>query len=354
MISISNLLKRYGTGAPVLDDVSLSIQSGEFFTLLGPSGCGKTTLLRCIAGLESPERGTIALGDATVLDASRGIFVPPERRSIGMVFQSYAIWPHMSVLENVAFPARVRRLPDPKALAAAALEIVELGHLKERSATRLSGGQQQRVALARAIVGSPKVLLLDEPLSNLDAALRDQMRREVLNLQRELGLTAVLVTHDQTEALAISDRIALVKDGRIEEVGTPEALYLSPARAFTADFLGDSVSVASTVESRNGELRVVTALGAFQLPDRFRQRSDGPRVYIRPDRLRLSAGGQAAKGLEATILARRFVGTGYEYDLRPCSDESMLLHVTQPVQGAPFDVGATVQVEVPGDAYVIV
>ncbi|MBZ8131956.1 ABC transporter ATP-binding protein [Afifella sp. IM 167] len=352
MITVASLVKRYGYAPPVLKEVSLEIAEGEFFTLLGPSGCGKTTLLRCIAGLENAEGGSIRLGETTVLDGARGIFVPPERRNIGMVFQSYAIWPHMSVLENVAFPARVRRLADPKKLAEAALEIVELGHLKDRAATRLSGGQQQRVALARAIVGKPTVLLLDEPLSNLDASLRDQMRREVRKLQRELGITAILVTHDQTEALAISDRIAIIRDGVIEEVGAPESLYLKPASAFTAGFLGDSLAIPSTYETEGGEPRLVTPLGTFPVPAEVQARGGTPGVHLRPDLLRLRAE-RIDKGLEATILARRFVGNGFEYDIRPRSDGTMTLHLTQPTQAEQFSTGDTVFVEIPADAWVI-
>jgi iron(III) transport system ATP-binding protein len=224
---------------------NFALASGTFFTLLGPSGCGKTTTLRCIAGLERPDSGVIRLGDRVFFDHSSGTNVPLNLRNIGMVFQSYAIWPHMTVFENVAFPLRVakdrrydrgeidRRVDD-------ALESVELLALKSRSATRLSGGQQQRVALARAIVRKPRLLLLDEPLSNLDAALREEMRKELKRLQAQIGVTTVYVTHDQAEALEMSDRIAVMQQGRIVQLASPKDIYRNPGNAFVAGFIGST------------------------------------------------------------------------------------------------------------------
>jgi iron(III) transport system ATP-binding protein len=249
MLSIENLQKVFkasgGTDVRAVDGVSISIASGSILTLLGPSGCGKTTTLRCLAGLERPDAGRIVIGDTTVFDSAKGIFVPPSDRGIGMVFQSYAIWPHMSVFENVAFPLRVARnrkysAAEIKDKVARALEMVRLGGFERRSATQLSGGQQQRLALARGLVHEPKILLLDEPLSNLDAKLREQMRFELKRLQRSLRVTTVYVTHDQAEALALSDEIAVFNQGRIVQRGNPHDIYSHPTSRFVADFIGSA------------------------------------------------------------------------------------------------------------------
>jgi iron(III) transport system ATP-binding protein len=229
-------------GEPVraAQDVSFEVPEGQLFTLLGPSGCGKTTTLRSIAGLERPRSGEIAVGDRVVYSSSRGIFVAPNRRGFGMVFQSYAIWPHMSVFQNAAFPLEVRRLPrkEIRDKVMRVLAAVQLEGLAEREATRLSGGQQQRLALARALVMEPELLLLDEPLSNLDAKLRERMRFELKRLQRELKITTVYVTHDQSEALALSHSIAVMSEGRIEQTGSPRDIYERPRSRFVADFVG--------------------------------------------------------------------------------------------------------------------
>lgn len=239
MINIKGIRKRFpGEQVPALDGVDLEIKSNEFFTLLGPSGCGKSTLLRCIAGLETADEGKIEISGRTVFSSAERIVVPPNRRNIGMVFQSYAIWPHMTVYGNVAFPLEVRRKPNIKPTVMKAIEMVGLAGLDQRYAGKLSGGQQQRVALARAIVADPDVLLLDEPLSNLDAGLREQMRAELLRLQRELNVTTVFVTHDQTEALSMSDRIAVMSRGHLMEIASPETLYKNPTSIFAAHFLG--------------------------------------------------------------------------------------------------------------------
>ena len=224
-------------------DTSFVLEPGTFFTLLGPSGCGKTTTLRSIAGLETPDTGSIRLGEQVFFDAGRGINVPLNRRNIGMVFQSYAIWPHMTVFENVAFPLRVAKAErydraTIKRMVGVALDTVGLGSFGDRSATRLSGGQQQRVALARAIVRQPRLLLLDEPLSNLDAALREDMRVELKRLQQQIGVTTIYVTHDQAEALNMSDRIAVINGGRIVQIGAPRDIYFRPCNSFVAGFVG--------------------------------------------------------------------------------------------------------------------
>src|SRR3954466_13647357 len=223
-------------------DVSFDVPPGKLFTLLGPSGCGKTTTLRSIAGLERPQAGEIKVGDELIYSAARRIFVPPNQRGLGMVFQSYAIWPHMTVYENAAFPLRVgrrkhsRRQIDERVNRA--LATVDLAEMAQREATKLSGGQQQRLALARALVREPRLLLLDEPLSNLDARLRDRMRIELKRLQRELRIPAVYVTHDQVEALAMSNRVAVFDHGKIVQLGAPREVYERPASGFVADFIG--------------------------------------------------------------------------------------------------------------------
>jgi iron(III) transport system ATP-binding protein len=255
MLKIDALYTEYVNelGQPVkaAQNVTFEVPEGEFFTLLGPSGCGKTTTLRSIAGLERPKSGEIAVGDTVVYSARRNIFIPPNRRGFGMVFQSYAIWPHMNVFANVAFPLKVGRVKYAKDAienkVMRVLKAVQLDHLRDREATKLSGGQQQRLALARALVMEPKLLLLDEPLSNLDAKLRELMRFELKRLQRELRITTVYVTHDQSEALALSHHIAVMDAGHIQQIGTPREIYERPLNKFVADFVGTTNFIDGTV-----------------------------------------------------------------------------------------------------------
>jgi iron(III) transport system ATP-binding protein len=266
-IEVRELVVRYGSVLAVRG-VTFTVGAGEHLTLLGPSGCGKTTTLRAIAGLERPTSGEIRIGGAPVFASSPSVNVPAERRGLSMVFQSYAIWPHMSVFDNVAYGLRVRRRPDAevKTRVREALELVQLGELGERSASRLSGGQQQRVALARAFVFSPSVLLFDEPLSNLDAKLRAEMRVELKELQRRLDITSVYVTHDLEEALAISDRIVVMRDGVIEQVGTPAEIYDRPRNTFVADFVGSANLIRGRRRpdlERDGLVVLQTAGGAL-------------------------------------------------------------------------------------------
>ena len=257
MIRIRDLAMSYpgaGAAAPAVRGISLDIPAGAFFTLLGPSGCGKTTTLRCVAGLERPDAGEIAIGDETVFSSARGIWVAPHDRNIGMVFQSYAIWPHMSVFDNVAFPLHYKR-PRPSRAETrdrvmAALALVRLDGLADRPAPYLSGGQQQRLALARALVAEPRVLLLDEPLSNLDAKLREEMRLELREMVRRLRVTTLFVTHEQIEALTMSDVVAVMKDGVIVQQGAPADIYGKPAEAFVADFIGKTNLLTGRVAGR--------------------------------------------------------------------------------------------------------
>src|SRR5690349_3916572 len=243
MVRIQNLEKFFGEDRErvhVLKGVTLDIPEGSLYTFLGPSGCGKTTTLRCVAGLERPDSGGISIGGKTVFSAAERVYVPTNRRPIGMVFQSYAIWPHMTVFENVAYPLTIKHKSkaEIKKRVAEVLKIVGLQGLEDRPAPKLSGGQQQRVAFARALVNEPKVMLLDEPLSNLDAKLREQMRFEIKALQERLGITTLYVTHDQTEALAISDSIAVMSSGKLLDVAGPREIYSRPRSEFTADFIG--------------------------------------------------------------------------------------------------------------------
>src|SRR5215203_2422453 len=258
MFTIENLRKQFiapgNVAVNAVDGISLAAETGKLLTLLGPSGCGKTTTLRCLAGLERPQAGRIVIANEVVCDTDRGIFMAPSERGIGMVFQSYAIWPHMTVFENVAFPLRVARdrkysSAEVKDKVERALEMVRMSGYESRPATQLSGGQQQRLAFARGLVREPKILLLDEPFSNLDAKLREQMRVELKLLQRRLGVTVLFVTHDQVEALSLSDRIAVMDRGRVREVGPPRDLYERPATVFVRDFLGQTVTLRGRVDT---------------------------------------------------------------------------------------------------------
>jgi len=268
-IDVADLIVRYGDSVAV-NGVSFTVGRGEHLTLLGPSGCGKTTTLRAIAGLEQPSGGSIRIDGQTMYSAAERRNVPTEQRGVSMVFQSYAVWPHMTVFDNVAYGLRVRKqnAADLKASVERALDLVQMRHLAERGASKLSGGQQQRVALARAIAFSPTVVLFDEPLSNLDAKLRAEMRVELRELQRRLDITSVYVTHDQEEALAISDRVIVMNVGVIEQIGTPEDIYNRPRTRFVADFVGSANLLkgrragADTFEAEGGTILRVAAGGA--------------------------------------------------------------------------------------------
>ncbi|MBM3532114.1 MAG: ABC transporter ATP-binding protein [Alphaproteobacteria bacterium] len=296
----------------VLKDVSLDIRPGELFAFLGPSGCGKTTLLRLIAGFNTADTGEVLIDGRDVAP------LPPWKRDVGMVFQSYALWPHLTVRRNVAFGLEERRLPRAEIdrRVAAALDLVGLGHLAERRPSQLSGGQQQRVALARTIAVEPKVLLLDEPLSNLDAKMRAEVRRELRELQQRLGITAIFVTHDQEEANTISDRIAVINDGRVLQVGTPMELYQRPSNLFVAGFLGTANILA-------GRLVGTGADRAFEIgPDlRFPVASDvavtdGAKLVFRPQSAAIGEAKAGQAGLPGTILDLEFLGATIRYGIR--------------------------------------
>jgi len=272
-LQVTNLCKQYtrkGQSQLVLNDVSFAISKGAFVTLLGPSGCGKSTLLSLIAGLDRPTSGAIEIGGRKIFDDRERLFVPPGERDISMVFQSYAIWPHMTVRENVEFPlkhGRKRSTPaDRDAAIDDALDKVRLTAFRDRSAPLLSGGQQQRVSLARAIAQRPSLMLLDEPLSNLDANLRDAMQKEIRGIVRAAGITAVYVTHDQKEALSMSDTVIVMNDGRIEQIGSPQDIYYRPGNRFVAEFMGSPNLLPATVTAvEDGRVRAQCALGAIEV-----------------------------------------------------------------------------------------
>jgi iron(III) transport system ATP-binding protein len=332
VVTVENLVKAFPPGKGerrgrvlAVDGVSIAVEDGELFTLLGPSGCGKTTTLRCIAGLETPDAGEISVADRVLFSSSRHTRVPANQRGLGMVFQSYAIWPQMNVFDNVAFPLEVlpRRKRPRKAeirdRVERALSVVKLDDLAARAATDLSGGQQQRLALARALVMEPPVLLLDEPLSNLDAKLREDMRFELKRLQRELGVTCIYVTHDQMEALAMSNSVAVMRDGRIEQTGTPREIYEGPKSRFVADFIGTSNFVDGVVETvEEGTFGVRTAEGLLRVrADARFSLGDAVAVAARPEQLALevasSPNGTAPNRWVGQVVARAFLGESVDH-----------------------------------------
>jgi len=326
MLSVTALAKSFVTAdgtVKAVDDVTLSVAEAQCCALLGPSGCGKTTALRCVAGLEQAERGRIEIGGRAVSDAASGLFVPVHDRSIGMVFQSYAIWPHLDVHDNVAYPLEVAR---PR-LARVEIEkrvmdvlaLVGIDAMARRPATRLSGGQQQRVALARAIVRRPQLLLLDEPLSNLDARLRETMRRELAALIRQIGITALFVTHDQAEALALADQVAVMDQGRIVQMGPPAEIYDRPKTLFVAKFLGAANVLSGLIEGRDTEGRAQVAIRG---PHRLLLVTDRPPglavdVVLRPENLTLAAQppAEAFNVIPGRIAALTFQGSHVEYEV---------------------------------------
>jgi iron(III) transport system ATP-binding protein len=305
---VSKLYRSAGGAARAVDDVSLAVAPGEFFFLLGPSGCGKTTLLRIVAGLLSPSAGTVLLGGRDVTDW------PARKRGTAMVFQNYALWPHMTVEQNVQFGPRMKRLPRAKRreLAEENLARVQMSEFARRRPNQLSGGQQQRVALARALAAEPRCLLLDEPLSNLDARLRLHMRGELRRLVKETGATALYVTHDQKEALSMADRVAVMHEGRLAQVGTPEELYHRPAGRFVADFLGEANFLEGEVLRAAPPAEVRTAAGTLRSAGEAPRAGGKAVCCVRPERIRFAMPGarkaEGASTLAATILSETFLG----------------------------------------------
>jgi iron(III) transport system ATP-binding protein len=342
MLKVTGLCTDYtgdrGGNVRAANDVSFEVKDGTFFTLLGPSGCGKTTTLRSIAGLERPVKGEISVGDRVLYSSEKGVFIAPNKRSIGMVFQSYAIWPHMNVFQNAAFPLQVngtrRSKIEIEKKVMRVLEAVGLETFASREATRLSGGQQQRLALARALVMEPQLLLLDEPLSNLDAKLRQRMRFELKRLQRELGLTTVYVTHDQSEALALSHEIAVMNEGRIVQMGAPRDIYAAPKSRFVADFVGTTNFLDATViEGGADGYRVSTPLGEFRAQSAAALKAgDRAVLSVRPEDIDLfEHRPEAGNGLnvtQGTVVTRVFLGECVDYEIRV--GEQMLIARSHP------------------------
>lgn len=353
-LDIKNLTKRYGASRnhpPALLDINLVVRAGEFVVLLGPSGSGKTTLLRCIAGLEQANEGEIILFGRTVFSGSKGIYVSPEKRDIGMVFQSYAIWPHMTVLQNVALPLEKgrRRMSRPEARekALVALRLMGISHLADRSATLVSGGQQQRIALARAIAVEPSLLLMDEPLSNLDPRLRDEIRDEIGELAERLNITVIYVTHSRVEAMALADRIVIVGDGVVHQEGSPEEIYKRPATPRMADFLGQINWIAGKVDAANRR-DIQTQIG--RLTDLEHNYALGADVVIgiRPEDIVVAPGSGNGGGLlQATLKHTAYLGEYYLYSF-DCAGKNIVAKTLTKVP--PSD---TLQISFPSDAVMI-
>ncbi len=318
---IQDLVKRFAAGKPAVDGVSFDVPAGEIVVLLGPSGCGKTTTLRCVAGLEHPTDGRITIGGRVVSEPARGVLVSPRERDIGMVFQSYAVWPHMTVQQNVAYPLKHRRNGasggDVAAKVRETLDLVGLGAYAERPVTSLSGGQMQRVALARSLVYRPQLLLLDEPLSNLDAKLRIRLRDELRRILKQTGMTGLYVTHDQSEAVVLGDRIGVMRDGKLLQMAPPAEIYNRPADPFVANFTGASNVLLGKVLARSGD-KVTIDLGAAGRIDAWTPHplaaGDKARVALRAENVRLGERG-TANAFSGRVLERRYQGMQTVYDV---------------------------------------
>ena len=368
-VELVGLRKSYAD-VTVLDDFSLRANQGELVTLLGPSGCGKTTTLRCIAGLEHAERGEIRIGERLVACPERRVFLPPNRRDIGMVFQSYALWPHMTVFGNIAYPLRVRRR-DRRDLDRAVMEILEMVGMEgyaRRPVTELSGGQQQRVALARAMVARPAVLLFDEPLSNLDAKLRRSMRREIRDAHDRSGGTSIYVTHDQEEAIALSDRVVVIRGGKIQQVGTPQEIYTRPATRFVADFIGfENLLIATVSGARDGSTAVKLTSGAGPVwTSKGITRAPGATVVLaaRADDLDIgplaspgspaSHGDAPADAIPGVIHSRTYAGGRVEYLVEAAGAPVVVRVPEAGPAGGVLEAGSDAWVRFPANATVLV
>src|SRR4051812_24674640 len=347
-LEVSALRKQFAIGRPAVDGVSFTVPAGEIVVLLGPSGCGKTTTLRCVAGLEHPTSGVISIAGRVVSEPARGISVAPRHRDLGMVFQSYAVWPHMTVRQNVVYPLKHRGLARAEARTKVdeTLALVGLSDYAERPVTSLSGGQMQRVALARSIVYRPKLLLLDEPLSNLDAKLRLRLRDDLRRILKAAGITALYVTHDQTEAVALGDRIGVMRDGKLLQMGTPDEIYNRPADLFVANFTGATNELTGTMVALNwpfgvidfggGRRGEVALLHALDVNDKVR-------IALRPENIAI--GGQGGGNIfPARVMDRRYQGTqtAYEIDLL-----GRKLEVLELGTAARHQVGVETQVSLP-------
>jgi iron(III) transport system ATP-binding protein len=346
-LRVEHLRKSFSAGAkPAVDDVTFTIAAGEIVVLLGPSGCGKTTTLRCVAGLEHPTSGKIVIGGTVYTDPQAGVLVPPRNRNLGMVFQSYAVWPHMTVRQNVAYPLKSRGVKGAALDKGVkeALDLVELATYADRPVTQLSGGQMQRVALARSMVYQPQILLLDEPLSNLDAQLRLRLRDDLRRIIKRVGLTALYVTHDQTEAVVLGDRIGVMRDGKLLQLDTPSEIYNQPADLFVAGFTGATNVIDGRVVSRDGGFGSVEVASGERLIARMSSDlavGTAARVALRPDNVGLASGGE---GFAGRVDARHYQGTQTVYQVSVLGTTIEALEVGS---AARYAEGSAVMVSVP-------
>ncbi|MDB5589570.1 ABC transporter ATP-binding protein [Enterovirga sp.] len=349
-LRVEHLRKVFATGKPAVDDVSFRIEAGEIVVLLGPSGCGKTTTLRCVAGLEHPTAGSISIGGRVVSAPEQGILVSPRQRNVGMVFQSYAVWPHMTVRQNVAYPLRHRKVSrgEMDRKVGGALELVGLSDYAERPVVALSGGQMQRVALARSIVYEPQLLLLDEPLSNLDAKLRLRLRDDLRRIIKETGVTALYVTHDQAEAVVLGDRIGVMRDGKLLQLATPHEIYNRPADMFVANFTGASNLLSGRTVGQDGAFGIVeVATGermSVVLPAGM-----GPgspvKIAVRPENIRLGAGLEGTPNrFRARVAAQHYHGLQTVYDLAVLGGRLEAIELGTDLRNV---VGSEIEVELP-------
>src|SRR5688572_6901993 len=338
-VVIKHLSKRFGSTTAV-ENVSFEIRSQELFFLLGPSGCGKTTLLRLVAGFYPPDGGEIIFGDRPMND------IPPHKRNTGMVFQNYALWPHMTVAENVAYGLEVRGVKgaEKKTRVGEALEIVQMAAYAERTPNQLSGGQQQRIALARALVIKPDLLLLDEPLSNLDAKLRLEMREEIRRIHAQTKITTIYVTHDQKEALSLAQRMCVLRDGRIEQIGEPREVYRAPVNRFVADFIGETNWLPGTVMSaEGGRLRVKTEAGVFEAEGKYpRGKDETVLIGFRPEAVQFTE--NAANSFPARIMRVNYLGEIEQYGLEIAGQKVIKAFEQNPLANRPVGTELTVHV----------
>jgi iron(III) transport system ATP-binding protein len=351
-VELTGITKRFGP-LKAVDDVSLAIGEGDFFTLLGPSGCGKTTLLRILAGFHTPDAGEIRFDGRVIND------IPPHRRQTAMVFQNYALFPHLTVFDNIAYGLRARRVPrrEIEARIGEVIRSVQLEGLEDRAPSQLSGGQQQRVALARALVISPSILLMDEPLSNLDAKLRVSMREEIRRIQKGLGITTVYVTHDQEEAMAVSDRIAILNRGRIEQVGTPAEIYFRPESRFAAEFMGGSNILDLEVAGYDeGSTTIAAAADGVRIFIRGSRPPDGRvMLSVRPEWIRVVAGPSPGETnvLSGMVLGSTFLGSMVRYRVSGPGGTSIVIEAHDPGKGMPVADGETLWYRIPPEKPVV-
>ncbi|HEX3161649.1 MAG TPA: ABC transporter ATP-binding protein [Pseudolabrys sp.] len=350
-LEVSELRKQFSVGRPAIDGVSFAVPAGEIVVLLGPSGCGKTTTLRCVAGLEHPTAGTISIAGRVVSSPARGVLLPPRLRNIGMVFQSYAVWPHMTVRQNVIYPLKHRKVGRSEATRKVdeVLELVGLSEYADRPVVALSGGQMQRVALARSIVYRPQLLLLDEPLSNLDAKLRLRLRDDLRRILKAAGMTALYVTHDQAEAVVLGDRIGVMREGKLLQMGTPDEIYNRPADLFVANFTGATNELTGTLLERNGAFGVVDIGGGNRIEAKLLHgvgAGEKVRIALRPENIALGANG-SSNAFRARVLDRRYQGTQTVYDIDLAGHR---LEVLELGTAARHDIGADAPVALPREA----